>query len=199
MGRKREVCATLGSRCASARKREICEKRLRRSKSEKSGIDSAPCSQKLSGCEKRHSKIKDQPLARGRAHLRSIMHGGAHHSVAIHGQDNLSNRAVRDDANAPGRGDQCGIYLFCCGDFSDVDIRAFCLRLGLSHSRPSGFLRVDAKENWPHPEAVSVEATGLCPARRRFVHVRLANGSWILFNLSTWAHYSEVNEPSCPH
>ncbi len=125
------------------------------------------------------------------------MHGGAHHSVAIHGQDNLSNRAVREHANAPGRGDQRGIYLFCCGDFSDVDIRTFCLWLGLSHTRSSGFLRVDAEENRPHPEAVSVEATGLCPARRRFVHVRLANGSSILFKLRTWATYSEVHEPSC--
>jgi len=91
MGRKREVCATLRSRCASARKRKICEKRLRRSKIEESGIDSAPYSQKLSGCEKRHSQIKDQPLARSRSHLRSIMHGGPHHSVAIDGQDDFSH------------------------------------------------------------------------------------------------------------
>ena len=179
-----------------ARKRGICEKRLRRSKSEESGIDSAPCSQKLSGPKKRHSQIKDQPLARRRAHLRSIIHSGAHHSVAIDGQDDLSNRAVRDDANAPGGGDQRGIYLFCCGDFSDVDIRAFCLRLGVSHSRPSGFLRLDVKENWPHSEAVSIEAPGLCPAHGRFVYVCLANGSSILFKLRSRATYPEIHEPS---
>jgi len=180
-----------------ARKRIICEKRLRRSKGEKSGIDSTPCSQKFSGPKKRHSQIKNQPLACGRAHFCSVMHGGSHHSVAIDGQDDFSHRAFRDHAHAPARGDQRGIYLFCPGDFSDVDLRAFCLRLGLSHSRPSGFLRMDVKENRPHPEAVSIEATGLCPAHCRFVHVCLAHGISLLFTLGDRTTHPEIHQPSC--
>src|SRR4029077_4278133 len=128
--------------------------------------------------------------------LRSIMHGGAHHSVALYGPDSFSNRALRDDANDPGRGDQRRIYLFRGGDFSDVDIRTFCLRLGLSHSRSSGFLRVDAEENRPYSEAVSIEALGICPAHRRFVHVCLANGGSIPFKLRPWTADSEIHQPS---
>src|SRR5437667_7768700 len=159
---------------------ETCEKRLHKSGSEKSGINSAPSFQEFSASKKRHSQIKDQPLARGGAHPSQFADDCAHHSVADHGQDDFAHRTFRDHAHAPAGRRQCGIYLLCSSDFGDVDLRAFCLRLGLSPSRAAGFLRVDAEENWPHSQAVSLEAAGVCPAYRRFVYVCLANRISIL-------------------
>jgi len=37
-----------------------------------------------------------------------------------------------------------GFIFFFLGDSGHIDLRPFCLLLGLSHSRPPGFLRLDA-------------------------------------------------------
>ena len=76
-----------------------------------------------------------------------------------------------------------GFIFFCPGDFGDADLRTFCLRLGLSHPRSPGFLRLAAEENGAAAEAVSIAAAGLCPAHRRSVHVCLAHGISILCQL----------------
>ena len=94
------------------------------------------------------------------------------------------------------RGDQRRVYLFYPGDPGDVDLRTFCLRLGLSHSRPPGFLRVALEENGPHAEAVSIEAPGLCSVDRSALHVCLAHRLSPLCATSIRTAYPGIHQPS---
>ena len=55
-----------------------------------------------------------------------------------------------------------------------IEVRPFRLRLGLSHPRATGFLRVALEENGSASETVSVPAAGIRASHRRAVHVRLA-------------------------
>src|SRR5437870_1909297 len=114
-------------------------------------------------------------MARGGADHSQLVHDRAHHSVANHGQDDLAHRAFGDNAHLAKGFRQRRLHLFYSGNLSDADLRTLCLRLGLSHSRSAGPLRMVAKENGPSSETVSIEAPGVCPAHRRAVHVCLAN------------------------
>ncbi len=116
--------------------------------------------------------------------------------MADHGQNRFAYRAFRDHVHAPAGSNQRRIHLLFSGDPGNVNLRTFCLRLGLSYSGPPGFLWVDAKENWPHSEAVSIEAAGLRPAHRRSLHVRLAYCLSILHKTRDRAPYPEIYEPS---
>ena len=113
-------------------------------------------------------------MARSGADPSQLVHDRAHHSVANHGQDGFADRTFGNYAHAAARIRQRGIHLFCSGDSSDFDFRTFCLWLGLSHSGLAGFLRVDAKEDRSHSEAVSIEIVGIRPAHWRAVYVCLA-------------------------
>src|SRR5205823_3008998 len=85
---------------------------------------------------------KNEPLARGGAYSPQFAHGGSRHPVVDHGPDSFSHRTFRDHAHASARGRQRGLHLFFPGHSGHADLRPFCLRLGLSHSCPPGFLRV---------------------------------------------------------
>ncbi len=94
------------------------------------------------------------------------------------------------------RGNQRGVHLLFPGDPGDVNLRTVCLRLGLSHSRPPRFLRLDAKKNWPHSEAVSIQAAGLCPAHRRPLHVCLAYRLSLLHKARARTSFPEIHQSS---
>ena len=55
---------------------------------------------------------------------------------------------------------------------------------------------MDAKENWPHSEAVSIETAGLRPAHRRSLHVRLAYRLSILHEARSRTTYPEIHQSS---
>jgi len=128
-----------------------------------------------------HPQIKDQPLARGGVDHSEFVHDRAHHSVADHGKNGFAYRAFGDDAHAAKGFRQRGLHLLCPGNFSDADLRAFRLWLGLSHSGVTGSLRMALKENGSSSEAVSVASVGVRPVRRCAVHVRVADGISFVF------------------
>src|SRR4026209_655430 len=92
-----------------------------------------------------------------------------------HGENGLTDRTVRIDADDSARGDQRRVHLLYARDPWHDDLRAFCLRMGLSHSRPPGFLRLVASESWNQAEAVPLAPSSLCPAGCRSLHVCLAD------------------------
>ena len=147
----------------------------------------------------RYSQIQNQPVARGSADHAQLIHDRAHHSVANHGQDGFAHRTVGDDADAARRLRQCGLYLFYSGNFGNADLRAFCLRLGLSHSRAPRFVRLAVEENGSPSEAVSIAAVGVCPAYRRAVHVCLAHRVSIFLKFGARADHPEIHESSGDH
>src|SRR5207244_7713363 len=106
----------------------------------------------------RYSQIKNQPVARGGADSSELVHDRAHHSVAIHGQNDFAHRTVGNDAHVAKGVRQRGLHLFYSGNFSDTDLRAVCLWMGLSHSRSPRPLRLVPKENGPSSETVSIAA-----------------------------------------
>ena len=115
-------------------------------------------------------------MARGGADSSELVHDRAHHSVAIHGQNDFAHRAVGNDAHVAKGVRQRGLHLFYSGNFSDTDLRTLRLWLGLSHSCSAGLLWLAPKENGSPSEAVSIKAVGIRPAHRRAVHVCVANG-----------------------
>ena len=108
------------------------------------------------------------------AYSAQFIHDRAHHSVARRGQDGFANRTFGDHVHAAKGVHQRRIHLFHSGDPGHVDLRAIRLRLGLSHSRAAGFLRMAFKKDGTSSEAVSIAAVGLCADYWRAVHVYLA-------------------------
>ena len=139
-----------------------------------------------------HPQINNQSVARGGTDRPQLVHDSAHHSVASDGQNSFADRAFRDDAHVAKGVCQCRLYLFYSRDFSDADLWAFCLWLGLSHSRFAGFLRLATKENRSSSETISVPAVSVRPAHRCAVHVCLAHCLSVVLEPAAHAHHSEI-------
>src|SRR5262245_31266086 len=138
-------------------------------------------------------------MARGGLDRTEFVHDRARHSVAVHGQNDFTYRTLGDDAHAAKGIRQRGLHLFYPGNRSDADLRAFCLWLGLSHSRLAGSLRLAAQENGASSEAVSVASSGVCPARRGTVHVRVANCISFVFQARARTNHSKIHQSSGDH
>ena len=149
--------------------------------------------------QNRHSQIKNQPVARSGADRSQLVHDRAHHSVAAHGKDDFAHRAFGDNAHLAKGIRQRGLHLFYSGNFSDVDLRALRLRLGLSHPRVAGSLRLVLKENWIASEAVSIAAVGVRPAHRGTLHVCLAQRLSIVLEPGARGAYPEIHQSSGDH
>ena len=145
-----------------------------------------------------HPQIKDQPVARGGADHSEFIHDRSHHSVGDHGQDGFTYRALGDDVHAAKGIRQRGVHLFYPRNFSDANLRAFRLWLGLSHSRVAGSLRLALKENGSSSEAVSVASARVCPDHRGAVHVCLARRISTVHGTAGTA-YPQIHQSSGDH
>src|SRR5262245_3079858 len=138
-------------------------------------------------------------MARGGLDRTEFVYDRAHHSVAVHGQNDFTYRTLGDDAHAAKGIRQRGLHLFYPGNLSDADLRAFRLWLGLSHSRVAGSLRLAPKENGASSEAVSVASVGVCPARRCAVHVRVADSLSFIFQARARSGYPQIHQSFGDH
>ena len=116
--------------------------------------------------EERHSEIKNQRLARGRAHPRESVDGGSF----IHGAPPAAPSHLIEPSETIYTFQQgainAGFIFFALAILATLSSGVYVCRLGLPHSRSPGFL-VIPEESWPHAAAFSVPAPGLCPRRRR--------------------------------
>lgn len=90
------------------------------------------------------------------------------------GQNYFADRAVGIDVHVAKRLRQRRIYLLYIGDFSNADLRSFCLRLGLPRSRASRFVRLDSEKDRTQTEGVSFASAHIYSACRRVLYVHLS-------------------------
>lgn len=137
-------------------------------------------------------------MASGGAGPSQFIHDRAHHSVVGHGQDSFADRTLGDDVHAAKGVRQRRVHLFYAGNPGHFDIRAIHLRLGLSHPRAAGFLRMAIEEDGASSEAVSIAAVDLRSAHWRSIHVCLARRIPVVLGTARTA-YSEVHQSSGDH